>query len=309
VIGVEFATGQVDPADRLPAWRELVNRVFLPLTITSLDAGCVFDGSVTGSGLGDLRVWAVKASPMRAVRTSRHISASGHDDYLLALHLGGIAHAEQDGREVRLGPGDLALFDASRPYSISFRDEFEHVIFQVPRSRLGGYRDIGAATATRVAAGSSAGRLVAPYLRTLADLAVSAGQQPPETFVDAGVDLAVSALRRQPAHADPRLRALRDYAMSHLGDPALSPGDVALAGYTSVRQVHRLFAAGGVTFGDWVREQRLRLCHDDLADPRLRDLSIAEIAARHGFRSAAHFSRAFRARYGCSPGTIRRANT
>lgn len=309
MIGVEFTTSQVDPADRLPAWRELVNRVFLPLTITSLDADGAFTGSVVGSGLGDLRVWLVKASPMRAVRAGRHISASGHDDYLLALHLRGIAHAAQDGREVTLGPGDMALFDSGRPYTISFHDEFEHVIYQVPRARLGGYRDIGAATAARVPAGSHAGRLVAPYLRTLASLALSADQQPAGTFADAGLDLAAAALRHEPPLADPRLRMLRDYAMAHLADPGLSPRAVAMGGYTSVRQLHRLFAADGVTFGDWVREQRLKQCRDDLADPRLRDLSIAEIAARRGFGSAAYFSRSFRARYGCTPGTIRRPST
>ena len=36
---VAFATTQVDPDERLAAWRELVNRVFLPLAITPLQAG------------------------------------------------------------------------------------------------------------------------------------------------------------------------------------------------------------------------------------------------------------------------------
>jgi hypothetical protein len=36
VIGVHlaFTTSQLDPPDRLAAWRELVNRAFLPLAIT-----------------------------------------------------------------------------------------------------------------------------------------------------------------------------------------------------------------------------------------------------------------------------------
>jgi AraC-like DNA-binding protein len=65
--------------------------------------------------------------------------------------------------------------------------------------------------------------------------------------------------------------------------------------------VHRLFASEGTTFGGWVREQRLRRCHAGLAGPRLRHLTVAKIAARWGFRSAAHFTRAFQARYGVTP--------
>jgi transcriptional regulator GlxA family with amidase domain len=81
---------------------------------------------------------------------------------------------------------------------------------------------------------------------------------------------------------------------------------VARDGYVSVRQLHRLFAREGLTFAGWVREQRLRRCRDDLADPRLSHLTVAEIAARWGFRSAAHFSRAFEARYAITPSRSRR---
>jgi len=77
--------------------------MFLPLAITPLGSQSgpgAFEGSVTGRGLGGLRVWLVKASPMSAVRAPRHIRTSGAGDYLLALHVAGTAHAAQDGREV-----------------------------------------------------------------------------------------------------------------------------------------------------------------------------------------------------------------
>jgi AraC-like DNA-binding protein len=317
-VDLAFATGQVDPPDRLAAWRELVNRVFLPLSITPIGiprGG--FEGSVTGRSLGGIRVWLVRASPMSAVRARRHIRASGPDDYLLALHVTGTAHGAQDGREVTLGPGDLALFDSSRPYSISFTGPgvFEHVIYQVPRASLDARGRLSATTALRVSAASSAGQLASPYLRTLARLAPSGpGPAPGWPFIDAGLDLAVGALRTVAGYADqadPRrlglASALRDHALARLGDPGLSPQAVAGAGYVSVRQLHRLFASEGLSFARWVREQRLRRCRDDLADLRLGHLTIAEIAGRWGFRSAAHFTRAFRARYGITPADHRRA--
>lgn len=242
-----FATGQVDPPEQLAAWRELISRVFLRLAITPLGDGGppgMFDGLVAGQSLGELRVWRVKASPMSAVRSRQHIRTSATDDYLLALHVRGTAHAAQDGREVTLGPGDFALFDSSRPYSIAFPGPgaFEHVIYQVPRASLDARRQIRGATALRVSFATTAGQLASPYLRTLARQAGSRdGQVPAQAFIDAGLDLAVSALRA--------------------------------------------------------------------ASQQLAHLPIAQIAARWGFRSPAHFSRAFQARYGITPTSHRRALT
>lgn len=307
---VAFATAGVDPAERLTAWRDLVSRVFLPLTITPQPGSGgprQFDGSVAGDDWGGLRVWRVRATPMSAVRTPRHIRFTTCDDYLLALHIAGTARAVQDGRRVALGPGDFALFDPTRPYSITFAGAgtFEHVIYQMPRASLDARRLPGDSTALAVRAASSAGRLVSPYLRALAQ---PGGDPPGQAFIDAGLDLAASALR---AAADPagrhdvRQRSLaaevRRYALANLADPGLCPEAAARASYISVRQLHRLFARDGTSFGAWVREQRLRRCRDDLASPRLSDLGIAEIAASWGFSSPAHFARAFRARYGSTP--------
>jgi AraC-like DNA-binding protein len=253
---------------------------------------------------------------MSAVRARRHIESAASDDYLLALHLSGTAHAAQDGRQVTLGPGDFALFDSTRPYSVAFPGvgTFEHVIYQVPRASLDARRPLARATALRVAAASSSGQLVSPYLRTLARPGQPAGSVPAQALIDAGLDLAVSALRAAAGFGDEedlRRRSLtgelKRHALAQLADPALSPEAVAGAGYISVRQLHRLFAREGATFGAWVREQRLRRCREDLTDHRLSDRAIAEIAARWGFRSPAHFSRAFHARYGITPAGLRRA--
>jgi AraC-like DNA-binding protein len=316
-VDISCATSQVDPAQRLSALRELVNRVFIPLAITPMAAtgqAGEFGCSVSCSDWTGLRVWRVKANPMLAERTPRHIESSAHDDYLLALHISGAAHAAQDDRQVSLGPGDLALFDSARPYTIAFQGAgtFEHVIYQIPRASLDNRWQASKATAIPVPATSSAGRLVAPYLHALA-LAAGPGDLPAQAFIDAGLDLAVGALRATTGaagHLDIRRRAflaeLKRYALARLGDPALSPEAAARASYISVRQLHRLFAQEGATFGAWIREQRLRRCRDDLADPQFGRQLISDIAFRWGFRSAEHFSRAFRARYGITPAQFRR---
>jgi AraC-like DNA-binding protein len=320
VIGVQlaFTTSQLDPPDRLAAWRALVNQAFIPLAITPAGGqrdAHDFEGSVSSQPLAGVQIWRVKASPMVAVRARQHIDASGKDDYLLALHVRGTAHATQAGREAALRPGDFTLIDSSRPYAVAFPGPgpFEHVIYQIPRAFLDARCEISRTTALRVPAASATGQLVSPYLRRLARSALSlSGHIREQAFLDAGLDLAVSALRVAAGYghrANPHRRSpaseLKDYALAHLGDPSLSPESVARACYVSVRQLHRLFAREGVTFGTWVREQRMRRCRDDLADLELSHLTIAEIAARWGFRSAAHFTRTFEARYQVTPRSVR----
>ena len=254
---------------------------------------------------------------LKSWHRARPFLAAAGGDYLLAVHITGAAHASQDGREADLGPGDFTLLDSARPYSITFRAQarFAHLIYQIPRASLDARRRAGQATALRVPATSAPGRLTVPYLRTLAAPRwPPAGQAPGEAFTDVALDLVAGALRAVAGHRDgppppgtARIRELKAYALAHLGDPGLSPESAARASYISVRQLHRLFAREGLSFAAWAREQRLRRCRDDLADPRLHHLALSGIAERWGYRSQAHFTRAFSARFGVTPGEFRRA--
>lgn len=93
-----------------------------------------------------------------------------------------------------------------------------------------------------------------------------------------------------------------------LSDPCLSPAYVAARNGISLRQVHRLFRQSGTSFGAFVRMRRLERCRDDLADPGLSDLPMTEIAFRWGFSDSSHFSRCFRAAFGCTARDFRLQN-
>ena len=159
-----FSTRDVAPPDRLAAWQELVSRVFLPLAITPLGTHgrpAPFEASATSRDLGGVRVWQVTGSPMSAERGRRHIRAAAMGDYLLAVHIAGAARASQGGREAELGPGDFALLDSARPYSIAFRarDRFAHLIYQIPRASLDARRQAGTRRAVALPAWRRASRL------------------------------------------------------------------------------------------------------------------------------------------------------
>lgn len=318
-MNLTFATAEVSRAQRLSSLRAAVSQQFLDLYLVPLahDAGRDLDAFISIRELGGVRIARFGGSPVAAARTAVHIDLSDRGYYMLALHLRGIARARQLGRQITLRPGDLALLDSSHPYTIEFAntDKFEHVAYRIPKARLEARSDqIERALAVRLPAGSDAGRLASPYLSTLAAPSWRTPNANATPLLETGLDLLVNALLLAAGLDLPpatrqagMLHQLKLHARSQLGDPSLSPAVVAAAHYLSTRQLHRLFAHEGMTFGTWVREERLRGCRRDLADPRLREVPIAELAARWGYRSAAHFTRAFSARYGLGPRDFRRA--
>ncbi len=92
-----------------------------------------------------------------------------------------------------------------------------------------------------------------------------------------------------------------------LSDPDLSLERVAAADGISPRSLQKLFASANLSFSTYLRGRRLERCRLDLSSPMCASLSISEICFRWGFNGSAHFSRAFRERYGVSPREYRRA--
>jgi AraC-like DNA-binding protein len=311
VVTEGFSTLDVAPRERADFWREMVRRHFVPLRIEPL-SGRGFDGTVRLRSIGELDAAHVHARPMLASRTRTHIDCSGSDEYFVALHLHGLAQAEQGGRRATLRPGDFTLLDSAQPYRIAFHaaEAFDHLIVRIPREHLEArVANLTRATAFAVRAGSPAGRLAAPALRTLS---TSRDATP---FVEPVLDLIATAVTQSagllaaPASREQQtLNEIKLYTLAHHSDPGLSPARVAHACFLSPRQLHRLFESQHTTFGAFLREARLARVRRDLSDRSLAALTIAEIARRHGYRHAPVLTRTFTLRYGVGPRAFRQAS-
>ena len=229
--------------------------------------------------------------------------------------LGGQALVVQDGRGAVLGPGDLSLYDCSRPYSIVGGDGFRMLVCMIPHAFLGlAPERIARITATRIRSDNGVAWALAPFLERLVDLVVRDETLTPVDRVAAGVVDLVESLctdasggataSRAPSRVELLLRA-RAHAETHLSDPSLGPVELAAAVHVSTRYLYKLFADEGATVSGWIRERRLERCRRDLADPTLRGETVTSIGARSGLTNAAHLSRLFRAAYGVSPSEYR----
>lgn len=112
---------------------------------------------------------------------------------------------------------------------------------------------------------------------------------------------ALPAPSRLDAYHMTRIKA---FIRDHLCDSALDTDFIAAGVGLSARHIQRLFTAQSQHVMEWVWQERLDGCYRSLMQPA-RDVRIGDIAYAWGFSSPAHFSRAFRDRYGASPREIR----
>ena len=217
----------------------------------------------------------------------------------------------QHDRQTPVSAGEMVLYDTSHPFSIETDAPYDLVVLECSRLLLGlrGHDPVSRlATPLR---GDIAQTLVAPFLtrlaRGLADGTVAEGD------TDLG-ESAVYLLRalctdgdelaRRPPAGD-LLARIKVHIEEHLDDPDLRPDAIAAAHFVSTRHLQKLFKADGLTVTDWIRERRLAGCRRDLRDPAHAEETILTIATRWGLTNAAHFSRSFRALYGCTPSEFR----
>lgn len=305
-MAVVFDTADVEPEHRLDHWRDWSRRLFLPLHVdTSLQAEPFWAHSSIYD-LCSIKVSRTISGASVVRRTAQDIAERDPDCFTLVLVLRGQTLGSQDGRTGSWGPGDLTLWDSSRPWVTKWIEPNTALTFALPKSML--RRDaklLASQTARPVDGKSSRVRLVRGYLHQLVK-ALELGEVAPDDVAFAeGVLSLVPALfvTRDESHtggADLLLR-VKSYIDEHLADPDLSADEIAQAHFISRRYLYRLFEAEHVGVSERIRLRRLQECADRLADPLCAREGIFEVALRWGFANPAHFSRCFRATFGMSP--------
>ena len=309
-------TAVVPARERVAFWSESSCHVFHPLQIRSAVKG-QFSGKLSGYELGPLGVFRLEVAANTMVRTVRAIAAHDPECLHVSVILRGQLNAAQGGRTGLAGVGDVIGYETSRPVVLRADTHLESLVVRVPRRLLGMHAThIRNRSAERISGMRPSTRAAAAYLRNLA-AELEAGAIGPDDEASA-VDCVLDVVRglyaepggpREPRELRSRAEILlniESFIDANLGDPELDPEDIARATYISTRYLHKLFEAEGTTVCRWIRGSRLERCRRDLADPALDHWTILAIASRWGLPGPQHFSRLFRAAYGCSPREHRR---
>lgn len=100
---------------------------------------------------------------------------------------------------------------------------------------------------------------------------------------------------------DKRLADIEDCVRKNLTNPDLNSDEVAAKCGISPRYLCYVLKANGTSFSELLWNQRLPKARAWLCSKELSSYPIYEIAFMAGFKSTAHFSRTFKATYGCTP--------
>ena len=301
-------------AEDFATWRTIVSESFVPLDVDTKDDSA-FRAQIKSRTLGEGFISDIAAKSHNVHRTDTLIAQDDPKFFKISLLLSGSGLLLQDNREAVLQPGDLAIYDTDRPYTLEFERDFRTLVLMVPQSAIDISRDaIGQMTGTRIKGDNGIAKMIVPFLVHMNENMDQLTGHTGIRLMNNALDLVTTLLHGEldsakvdlaPNHRASLLHEIRAYIDTHLGDPTLSPGSIAAANFISTRHLHGIFKQEGVTVAAWIRSRRLEHCRRELTDPLFLNRPISAIAARWGFVDASHFSRLFRATFGEAPTDFR----
>jgi len=309
-----LTTQAVEPSRQLAYWTEMVCDTYVQLDCDAAADARTIAGEIAVDQLATLQLSRVTATAQHVRRTPARIARASEDYFLVSIQSHGTGAVVQDGRSALLAPGDFALYDSTRPYELRFDGPFQQYVLKLPGPTLRtALRDTHRLTATSVSGARGAGHLMIGMIRTLtADIDTLA----PESAVavaDSVTQILIAGLSALPEARQPALSHLRALhreqikacVRTRLREPGLSVAGIASQLRLSPSTLHRAWLGEPCSLADWIWAQRLDAARRDLCDPTLDARSVSEIGFSWGFNDAAHFSRAFRGRFGCAPSELR----
>ncbi|MDP3552557.1 helix-turn-helix domain-containing protein [Methylocystis sp.] len=299
-----LSTEAVPHAQRREWLCEVIGREYARADAYALPTQPLFN-ETTIYGERDVRISAIRSNAILIERPKRPSLPDSHDVYLAVVLLSGEYFLEQGERRAALRPGDMTIYDATRPHKIYCPGSFSKLIVSLPRTAMRTrLPNIDRRLAAPIAGARGLGAIAAAHIRSIAAHAAEIADESFAAATDHCADLialSVADSQQIPATArgrDATLRRVKRFIESRLGDPRLDPAMAAQALGLSSRYLNALFEAEGLSLMRYVWARRLENCRRDLCADVCAP--IGEIAYRWGFSDLSHFSRAFRRRFGQS---------
>ncbi len=302
------------PVSQRHEWlREVIGREYANVEIKPPTDGRLFN-EMTIYPWEDLRLSSIRSNAITIERLPKEPTKISQDAYLAVVLLSGDYSLEQDGREVVLRPGDMTIYDATRPHRIFCPGRFSKLIVSIPRSKL--KQSVGGVdhcSALRIAGDRGAGAVTAAFLRACAEQAQDLSASQFASLSENCFDLLTLALRvAGPAGgATSRGRSMSRAKIKHfvernLRNPDLDAAMVAAGVGMSPRYVNDILSDEGLSLMRYILKRRLEKSRRDLSSRAGAGDQITDVAFRWGFNDVSHFSRSFKQSFGCSPRDYRR---
>lgn len=303
-----ITTAGMNPASRSRHWHEAIASTYFPLELAFKQTD-TFEGELLSWQLGELSLSRLCAQPTSYRRLPRHLVNESEEEFLITVPTHSEVYFSQSGQDVRCNPGGFIFERSNEPYEFSHSDPASLWVLKVSEVALSErIRAPGRFCSLEFDARNGTGGLFTDMLQHIParidDMTKDARATVGEHLIEL-LALSVESDGRTMSGGSSAARSahlvrIEQFLRNHLSDPLLSPERVALACGISTRYLHELFRDTNQTLGQWIRDQRLLACKNDLKDPNNCE-TIATIAYSHGFTDQAQFSRAFKNHFEQTP--------
>jgi AraC family transcriptional activator of tynA and feaB len=294
------------------AWRELLQKICGRYNPEGIEHGA-FTGWIRPIEVCGFKALETGCNAGCIERDYRDVRLDYADHYFVLFPLRGQSLITQNEQATRVGVGDVALVDTTRPVKLFAENDtqgpWRNLAINLPRRELAahlGFEPQGACTRPN---GTPAGRLLFELIQS-ADEEAQSQSSSAESYMRLVVYDLVGALFAPhdqsggSRHADKLFARVRQVIENGYADPDFGPSEVAARTGISLRYLQKLFTQRGATCAELIYS--LRLDHAARLLGRRESLSnaqpLGEIAYACGFRDYTHFARKFRRRFGHPPG-------
>lgn len=309
---VILSTANVNEINRLEWLQEVISREYTKVVVIPHANAQLFN-EMSLYTLDKLQLSLVKSNALTINRKRHEPFHDSQDNYLGVILLSGKYHLQQDGREVYLNPGDMTIYDATRPHQINCSENFSKILITIPRAvmraRLSGVEHN---TAMRIPGSFGAGAITSSFIRHVVSEAENISDWGISALSDQSLDLFTLSLASLNSQSytlsrsrSASLQGIKNFIEKNLSNPMLDTAMVAIGTGFSARYINTLLNDNDTSLMRYILQRRLERCSKDLVDLLHTNQNILEIALNWGFNDISHFSRTFKQRFGCTPSQYR----
>lgn len=305
-----WTTQGLHQSDVTDAWLSALAHNYVPWQVQKA-VSPQFAASVKFREFSGLRVVECVCDPCAGTRLPQLIAQDEQAWIGVQITKAGRERFMFGGSAVEAGAGDLVIWGSQQPSEFAVLEKLHKLSLILPWMAVQDLLPRGAQfSGAMLDSRQGIGAVLAGLIESMAQQAEGLDDGDQTAVRRATLELLAAAMNHR-IEVPPRglatryLMQLQAYILANLRDENLTPSGIAAANHMSPRYVHMLFAQTGVSVSSWIKAQRLARCSEGLLLRACRDTGVAEIAYAWGFSDPAHFSRAFKQKFGVTPSEYR----